>query len=50
MPTTRGILTHTDMMSSVSYSSVLDLSVSARQKILYEKAGLNIDRWTEMGQ
>ncbi|GHJ88702.1 hypothetical protein NliqN6_5104 [Naganishia liquefaciens] len=32
----------------VSYSSVLDLSVSARQKILYEKAGLNIDRWTDM--
>ena len=41
--------THTDMKSLVSYSSVLDLSVSARQKILYEKAGLDIDRWTEMG-
>lgn len=35
---------------SVSYSSVLDLSVSARQKALYEKAGLDVERWTEMGK
>lgn len=35
---------------SVSYSSVLDLSVSARQKALYERAGLDVERWTEMGK
>jgi hypothetical protein len=34
----------------VSYSSVLDLSVSARQKALYERAGLDVERWTEMGK
>lgn len=46
----RKTLDRTDLNVAVSYSSVLDLSVSARQKILYEKAGLNIERWTEMGE
>ena len=32
----------------VSYSSLLDLSITARQRTLYEKHGLDIDRWTEM--
>lgn len=31
----------------VSYSSLLDLSISARQRRLYEQHGLNIERWTE---
>jgi hypothetical protein len=31
----------------VSYSSLLDLSISARQQRLYEQHGLNIERWTE---
>jgi hypothetical protein len=33
----------------VSYSSILDLSVTARQRSLYEKHGLDIQQWTEMG-
>ena len=33
----------------VSYSSILDLSVTARQQALYGKHGLDIERWTEMG-
>lgn len=32
----------------VSYSSLLDLSISARQRRLYDKHGLDIERWTEM--
>nr|XP_031859180.1 uncharacterized protein CI109_005376 [Kwoniella shandongensis]KAA5526252.1 hypothetical protein CI109_005376 [Kwoniella shandongensis] len=32
----------------VSYSSLLDLSITARQRKLYEQAGLDIERWTEM--
>ncbi|WRT66118.1 uncharacterized protein IL334_003071 [Kwoniella shivajii] len=32
----------------VSYSSLLDLSISARQRKLYDQAGLDIERWTEM--
>ncbi|WVR07276.1 hypothetical protein IAU60_004317 [Kwoniella sp. DSM 27419] len=32
----------------VSYSSLLDLSISARQRKLYGEAGLDIERWTEM--
>ncbi len=34
----------------VSYSSILDISVSARQWTLYEKNGLDIERWTELGE
>ncbi|KAK4684650.1 hypothetical protein P7C73_g5521, partial [Tremellales sp. Uapishka_1] len=33
----------------VSYSSFLDLSVSSRQKALYVKHGLDVEKWTEMG-
>ncbi|OCF36978.1 hypothetical protein I316_01576 [Kwoniella heveanensis BCC8398] len=32
----------------VSYSSLLDLSITARQRKLYDEAGLDIERWTEM--
>ncbi|ODN79718.1 hypothetical protein L202_03640 [Cryptococcus amylolentus CBS 6039] len=32
----------------VSYSSLLDLSITARQRRLYGEAGLDLDRWTEM--
>ncbi|KAK6910368.1 hypothetical protein I203_104400 [Kwoniella mangroviensis CBS 8507] len=32
----------------VSYSSLLDLSITARQRKLYDQAGLDIDKWTEM--
>ncbi|WVO16424.1 hypothetical protein L204_104100 [Cryptococcus depauperatus] len=32
----------------VSYSSLLDLSISARQRRLYAKAGLNLEHWTEL--
>ncbi|KAK8864178.1 hypothetical protein IAR55_001424 [Kwoniella newhampshirensis] len=32
----------------VSYSSLLDLSITARQRKLYEQAGLDIEKWTEM--
>ena len=31
----------------VSYSSLLDLSITARQRALYDKHGLNIEKWTE---
>ena len=31
----------------VSYSSLLDLSISARQRRLYDQHGLNIEQWTE---
>lgn len=31
----------------VSYSSLLDLSISARQRRLYDQHGLNIEWWTE---
>jgi hypothetical protein len=31
----------------VSYSSLLDLSISARQRRLYDQHGLNIEMWTE---
>lgn len=34
----------------VSYSSVLDLSVSARQQALYAERGLDVESWTEMGE
>lgn len=34
----------------VSYSSLLDLSITARQQRLYDEHGLNIEQWTEMGQ
>lgn len=34
----------------VSYSSLLDLSITARQQRLYDQHGLNIERWTEMGE
>lgn len=33
----------------VSYSSLLDLSITARQQRLYDQHGLNIEHWTEMG-
>lgn len=33
----------------VSYSSLLDLSITARQRSLYDKHGLDIEHWTEMG-
>ena len=33
----------------VSYSSILDLSITARQRALYEQNGLDIEKWTEMG-
>jgi len=36
--------------STVSYSSVLDLSVSAKQQELYNKQKLDIERWTELGE
>ncbi|WWC70428.1 uncharacterized protein I206_104379 [Kwoniella pini CBS 10737] len=32
----------------VSYSSLLDLSITARQRKLYDEAGLDIEKWTEM--
>ncbi|KAL7421517.1 hypothetical protein Q5752_003286 [Cryptotrichosporon argae] len=32
----------------VSYSSLLDLSISARKRALYDKAGLDVERWAEM--
>ncbi|WWC89585.1 uncharacterized protein L201_004510 [Kwoniella dendrophila CBS 6074] len=32
----------------VSYSSLLDLSITARQRKLYDQAGLDIEKWTEM--
>jgi len=32
----------------VSYSSVLNRSVSARQQALYRSKGLDIERWTEL--
>ena len=35
---------------TVSYSSVLDLSVSAKQQELYQKQNLDVERWTELGQ
>ena len=34
----------------VSYSSLLDLSITARQRALYDKHGLDIEKWTEMGE
>lgn len=34
----------------VSYSSLLDLSITARQQRLYDEKGLNIEQWTEMGK
>jgi hypothetical protein len=34
----------------VSYSSVLDLSVSAKQQQLYSAHGLEVEKWTEMGE
>ena len=34
----------------VSYSSLLDLSITARQRSLYDKHGLDIEKWTEMGE
>jgi hypothetical protein len=33
----------------VSYSSLLDLSITARQRRLYDKHGLDVEKWTEMG-
>ncbi|KIK68297.1 hypothetical protein GYMLUDRAFT_711824 [Collybiopsis luxurians FD-317 M1] len=33
----------------VSYSSVLDRSVSARREALYKQRGLDIDKWVELG-
>ncbi|ORY21895.1 hypothetical protein BCR39DRAFT_488112 [Naematelia encephala] len=32
----------------VSYSSLLDLSITARQRRLYDQHGLDIEKWTEM--
>ncbi|OXG24573.1 hypothetical protein C366_00102 [Cryptococcus neoformans Tu401-1] len=32
----------------VSYSSLLDLSITARQRKLYAEAGLDLEKWTEM--
>ncbi|WVQ82273.1 hypothetical protein IAT38_004401 [Cryptococcus sp. DSM 104549] len=32
----------------VSYSSLLDLSITARQRKLYSQAGLDLEHWTEM--
>lgn len=34
----------------VSYSSLLDLSITARQQRLYDEKGLDIEKWTEMGE
>ena len=48
-PSPQYTATHRQHNREVSYSSLLDLSITSRQQRLYDKHGLDIEHWTELG-